>query len=53
MLIVVNMSKLPSYIDISEVEYRKGHCILSTHGIEPYSRVLSLKPFEARIYKIR
>lgn len=53
MLIVVNMSKLPSYIDISEIEYRKGHCILSTHGIEPYSRVLSLKPFEARIYKIR
>lgn len=53
LLIVFNMSKKPAAVNIGETDCKRGHCILGTHGIEPYSKVLMLKPYEARIYKVR
>ena len=53
LLIVVNMTKKVATADLSGCPYKKGHCILGTHEIEPYSKILTLKPFEARVYKVR
>ena len=52
MLIVVNMTRKPADIDISEVKYGKGHLLLGTHGTEKYSRYLHLAPYEGRIYRV-
>ncbi len=52
LLIVVNMTGKPAYIDIGESEYKKGHIILGTHGNKRYSRYLSLEPYEGRIYRV-
>ena len=52
LLIAVNMTGRPARIDLGELEYRKGHIILGTHGEERYSRFLTMKPFEGRIYRV-
>ena len=52
LLIAVNMTGKPAQVNIGEVEYKKGHMILGTHGTEKYSRFLQLKPYEGRIYRI-
>ncbi len=52
LLIAVNMSGLPARIDLKDIEYRRGHIILGTHGSAKYSRILDLKPYEGRIYRV-
>ena len=53
MLIVINMTARTAHIDISEAGYTRGHCILSNYEAQQYSRKLLLKPYEARIYRVR
>ncbi len=52
LLIVVNMSDMPAKIDLGEMPYRKGHCILSTHKDAKYTRLMELEPFEGRVYRV-
>lgn len=52
LLIAVNMTGRPARIDLDELEYRKGHIIIGTHGSEKYSRFLTMQPFEGRIYRV-
>jgi oligo-1,6-glucosidase len=52
LLIVVNMTGRPASVDIGELEYRKGHIILGTHGSEKFSRFLTMQPYEGRVYRV-
>ncbi len=53
LLVVVNMTKKVAKADLSDCPYKRGHCILGTHDLEAYSRTLTLRPYEARVYKVR
>ena len=53
LLTVVNMSGRPANIDISDIGYTRGHCILATGETARYSRRLIMKPYEGRIYRVK
>jgi glycosidase len=52
LLIIISLSRKPQRADISNIRYVSGTQILGTHGLSDYSKVLQLKPYEGRIYRL-
>lgn len=52
LLVIISLSRKIQRADISNLKYISGTQVLGTHGPSDYSKVLQLKPYEGRIYRL-